>query len=196
MSETPTVQGDALPQAGRRDFLLYATVATATVGTALALWPFVDFMNPSADVLALSTTDVDLAPVTVGQRITVQWRGHPVFIARRTEAEIKAAADVDVQSLRDPQSDADRVVRPEWLIVIGVCTHLGCIPLGQRPSDPRGPFAGWFCPCHGSIYDTSARIRQGPAPKNLYVPHYAFGEADIVHIGVAGGPKAAEREPG
>ena len=191
MAETPTAPTAAVQQPGRRDFLLYATVATATVGTALALWPFIDFMNPSADVLALSTTDVDLAPVKVGQRITVQWRGRPVFVARRTEAEIKAAATVDVQSLRDPQSDADRVLQPQWLVVVGVCTHLGCIPLGQKPTDPRGPYAGWFCPCHGSIYDTSARIRQGPAPKNLYVPHYALAEPNLLHIGVAGGPRAA-----
>jgi ubiquinol-cytochrome c reductase iron-sulfur subunit len=191
MSNSPTAHGDAPSQAGRRDFLLHATVATAAVGTALALWPFIDFMNPSADVLALATTDVDLAPIQVGQRITVVWRGRPVFVARRTDAEIKAAADVDVTSLRDPEPDSDRVVQPQWLIVVGVCTHLGCIPLGQKPTDPRGPFAGWFCPCHGSIYDTSARIRQGPAPKNLLVPHYALAEPNILHIGVAGGPKAA-----
>ena len=191
MPETPLPTGDALLHAGRRDFLLYATVAATAVGTALGLWPFIDFMNPSADVLALSTTDVDLAPIQVGQRISVQWRGRPVFVARRTPDEIKAAAAVDVASLRDPQPDSDRVIDPQWLIVVGVCTHLGCIPLGQKPTDPRGPFKGWFCPCHGSIYDTSARIRQGPAPKNLYVPHYALAEPNLLHIGVAGGPKAA-----
>ncbi len=191
MPETSTAPGDAPLQAGRRDFLLYTTVAMSAVGTALALWPFIDFMNPSADVLALSTTDVDLAPIQVGQRVTVAWRGKPVFVARRTPAEIKAAADVDVQSLRDPQTDAERVVDPQWLVVVGVCTHLGCIPLGQKPADPRGPFGGWFCPCHGSIYDTSARIRHGPAPKNLYIPHYALAAGNVLHLGVAGGPKAA-----
>ncbi len=191
MTDTTPSEPSAPENSGRRDFLLYTTVATAAVGAALALWPFIDFMNPSADVLALSTTDVDLAPIQVGQRVTVKWRGRPVFIARRTEKEIAEDRQVNVASLRDPQTDADRVVDPQWLIVVGVCTHLGCIPLGEKPSDPRGPYGGWFCPCHGSIYDTSARIRQGPAPKNLYVPHYAFIAPHAVQIGAPGGPKAA-----
>ncbi len=126
------------PAQGRRDFLLYATATTAAVGTAFALWPFIDSMNPAADVLAQAKTEVDLAPVVVGQRITAQWRGKPIFIAHRTAAEIAAARSVDVATLRDPQTDADRVVDPDWLIVIGICTHLGCIPLGQKASDPRG----------------------------------------------------------
>ena len=176
---------------GRRDFLVYATIATATVGTALALWPFIDSMNPAADVLAESSTDVDLTPIQVGQRITVKWRGRPVFVVRRTEKEITEALDADVALLRDPQSDVERVLQPQWLIVVGVCTHLGCIPLGQKPTDQRGAFGGWFCPCHGSVYDTSGRIRQGPAPKNLYVPHYAFIGPEAVRIGGTSGPKAA-----
>jgi ubiquinol-cytochrome c reductase iron-sulfur subunit len=125
--------------------------------------------------LAQSTTEVDLAPVQVGQRLTVKWRGKPVFIAHRTPEEIKAAETVDISQLRDPQKDSDRVQKPEWLIIVGVCTHLGCIPLGQKTGDDRGPYGGWFCPCHGSIYDTSGRIRQGPAPLNLWLP----GDADL-----------------
>jgi ubiquinol-cytochrome c reductase iron-sulfur subunit len=190
----PTSPGssDQLSSPGRRDFLVYATSATAAVGTALALWPFIDSMNPSADVLALSKTDIDIASVAVGQRITAQWRGKPIFIAHRTPKEIEEARNVNVASLRDPQTDADRVVDPNWLIVIGICTHLGCIPLGQKASDPRGEWAGWFCPCHGSQYDTSGRIRKGPAPLDLHVPHYDLALAtNKLTIGAKGGPKNA-----
>jgi ubiquinol-cytochrome c reductase iron-sulfur subunit len=154
-------------------------------------WPFMDEMNPSADVLALSTTEVDLSPVAVGQAITVKWRGKPVFIRHRTPDEIKAARSVNVADLRDPQPDEARVQRPEWLIVVGVCTHLGCIPLGQKPSDPHGDYGGWFCPCHGSHYDTSARIRKGPAPRNLVVPDYVFLSDTMVRIGEAAAKGAA-----
>ena len=167
----------------RRDFLLLSAGALGAVGLASALWPFVDSLNPAADTLALSTTEVDLAPVQVGQRLTVAWRGKPVFIDHRPPAEIKAAQDVDVSSLRDPQPDSARVKKPEWLVVVGVCTHLGCIPLGNKPGDDRGPFGGWFCPCHGSKYDTSGRIRQGPAPLNLAVPPYDFTSATAIKIG-------------
>ncbi len=167
----------------RRDFLIYATVSVAAVGTAVAVWPLIDSMNPSADVLALSSIDVDLSPVAEGQRITVAWRGKPVFIAHRTAAEIDAAQKVNVAELRDPQTDAQRAQKPDWLIVIGICTHLGCVPLGQKSGDPRGEFGGWFCPCHGSQYDTSARIRLGPAPLNLAVPDYKFTGAAAVKIG-------------
>ena len=139
----------------RRDFLILTADALGGVGVAGAIWPFIDSLNPARDTLALSTTEVDLAPVQVGQRLTVAWRGKPVFIDHRTPEEIKAAEDVDISDLRDPQTDSDRVKKPEWLIVVGVCTHLGCIPLGQKPGDDRGPYGGWFCPCHGSIYDTS-----------------------------------------
>jgi ubiquinol-cytochrome c reductase iron-sulfur subunit len=167
----------------RRDFLLLSTGALAATGAAIAIWPFVDSLNPARDTLALSTTEVDLSPVQVGQRLTVAWRGKPVFIDHRTPEEIKAAQDVDVASLRDPQPDSARVKKPEWLIVVGVCTHLGCIPLGNKPGDDRGQFGGWFCPCHGSVYDTSARIRQGPAPQNLFVPPYEFTSDTAVKIG-------------
>jgi ubiquinol-cytochrome c reductase iron-sulfur subunit len=133
--------------------------------------------------LALSTTEVDLAPVQVGQRLTVAWRGKPIFIDHRTPEEIKTAENVDVASLRDPQPDSARVKKPEWLVVVGVCTHLGCIPLGQKVGDDRGQYGGWFCPCHGSVYDTSGRIRQGPAPQNLFVPPYDFTADTTIKIG-------------
>ncbi|MGE5548803.1 MAG: ubiquinol-cytochrome c reductase iron-sulfur subunit [Solirubrobacterales bacterium] len=175
--------GDTNEQASRRDFLTYTVVGMGTVGTALALWPFIDSMNPSSDVLALASTDVDLAPIQVGQRITVTWRGKPVFIDHRTPEQIDQARKVVVEDLRDPQADEKRVQKPEWLIMVGVCTHLGCIPLGQKPADPRGDFGGWFCPCHGSHYDTSGRIRKGPAPRNLEIPEYQFTTDTAVRIG-------------
>jgi len=167
----------------RRDFLILTAASLSVVGVAASIWPFVDSLNPAKDTLALSTTEVDLSPIQVGQRLTVAWQGKPVFIDHRPPAEIKATEDVDISTLRDPQKDSDRVQKPEWLIVVGVCTHLGCIPLGQKQGDDRGPFGGWFCPCHGSIYDTSARIRQGPAPLNLLVPPYKFTSDAKITIG-------------
>ncbi len=167
----------------RRDFLLYATTAVGVVGTGIALWPFVHSMNPAADTLALSTTDVDISAIKPGQSVTVVWRGKPVFVRRRTPEEIAAAEQANVSELRDPQKDSDRVKKAEWLILVGVCTHLGCVPLGQKPADPRGEFGGWFCPCHGSHYDTSGRIRKGPAPRNLAVPPYQFTSDTTVRIG-------------
>jgi ubiquinol-cytochrome c reductase iron-sulfur subunit len=167
----------------RRDFLLIATGAVGVVGTALAAWPFIDSMNPAADTLALASTGVDVAPVEVGQRITVVWRGKPVFIDHRPAQEIQAAEAVPLSELVDPQPDSERVQKPEWLVVVGVCTHLGCIPLGQKSGDPRGEYGGWFCPCHGSHYDTSGRIRKGPAPLNLAVPPYEFTGDTIIKIG-------------
>lgn len=167
----------------RRDFLLYATTAVAVAGTGLALWPFVHSMNPAADTLALSTTDVDLAALQPGQAITVVWQGKPVFVRNRTPEEIERSVSEDTADLRDPQKDADRVQKPEWLVLIGVCTHLGCVPLGQKPADPKGDYGGWFCPCHGSHYDTSGRIRKGPAPLNLPVPPYAFTSDTTIRIG-------------
>ena len=154
----------------RRDFLYLTTGAATALGAAAAAWPLIDNMNPSADVLALSSTEVDLSPIEVGQSITVVWQGKPVFIRRRTSEEIAAARADDDADLRDPERDGERAQKREWLIVVGICTHLGCIPLGQKRGDPRGDFGGWFCPCHGSHYDTSGRIRLGPAPRNLEVP--------------------------
>lgn len=165
----------------RRDFLYLAAAGMGAVGAACVAWPLVDTMNPSAEVLALASTEVDLSPIEVGQRITVTWRGNPVFIDHRTPEQIAMAEDVELDALTDPQADADRVVNPEWLVVIGVCTHLGCVPLGQKTGQDRGEFGGWFCPCHGSHYDTSGRIRKGPAPLNLPVPPYEFtGDTSIV----------------
>jgi len=167
----------------RRDFLYLAAGALGAVGTGIAVWPLIDSMNPSAEVLALATTEVDLFPIEEGQRVTVTWRGNPVFIDHRTQKQIAAARDVVLEELPDPQADEDRVQRPEWLVMVGVCTHLGCIPLGQNPGQSRGEFGGWFCPCHGSVFDTSGRIRSGPAPRNLEVPAYTFLEDDKIRIG-------------
>lgn len=159
----------------RRDFLYVATGMAAVVGSAATLWPFIDSMRPSADVGARAAIEIDLSSIEPGQRVTIKWRGRPVFIVHRTEALIEQArADDANPDLIDPAADSDRVQRPEWLVVVGVCTHLGCIPLGQQDGDPRGPYSGWFCPCHGSIYDSAGRVRKGPAPRNLDVPPYAF----------------------
>ncbi len=178
MSETETEDGGT-----RRDFLYLAAGAVGTVGAALAAWPFVDQMNPSADVLALSSIEVDISAIEEGQSVTVKWRKMPVFIRHRTAEEIAAAQNVALNDLPDPQADADRVQKPEWLIMVGVCTHLGCIPKGQKPGDRTGDYGGWLCPCHGSHYDTSGRIRKGPAPANLEVPEYTFLEEALVKIG-------------
>ena len=167
----------------RRDFLLISTIAVGAVGAGLAAWPFIDVMNPAADTLALSTTEVDLEPIEEGMSITVVWRGRPVFIRYRTAAEIKEAEAVSMDDLIDPEADKDRVQKPQWLIMVGICTHLGCIPLGQKSNDPKGEYGGWFCPCHGSHYDTSGRIRKGPAPKNLVVPAYQFLTDTTIRIG-------------
>lgn len=179
----PGDTGPAEQEETRRDFLYLATGTIAAAGTAAAVWPLIDSMNPSADILALSSFEVDVEPIAVGQRITVKWRGQPVFISHRTPEEIAKAKADDRADLRDPEPDKARVQRKEWLIVVGVCTHLGCIPLGQNAADPRGQWDGWFCPCHGSHYDTSGRIRKGPAPKNLIVPRYVFPDETMVLIG-------------
>ncbi|MDD3019672.1 MAG: ubiquinol-cytochrome c reductase iron-sulfur subunit [Alphaproteobacteria bacterium] len=183
--QTPRTESQCCSHEGesRRDFLFMAAGAMAAVGTGSVVWPFIHQMNPAADTLALSTTEVDLSAVEVGQSVTVMWRGKPVFIRHRTEKEIQDSKDVDVASLRDKQTDADRAKIPEWLIVIGVCTHLGCVPLGQKQGDERGEYDGWFCPCHGSVYDTSGRIRKGPAPTNLEIPTYTFLSDTLVRIG-------------
>jgi ubiquinol-cytochrome c reductase iron-sulfur subunit len=169
--------------ATRRDFLYLTTGFIGAIGVAAAVWPLVNSMNPSAEVLALASTEVDLSPVEEGQSITVTWRGNPVFIRRRTAAEIAAAQDVDLATLPDPETDEARAPIPEWLIIIGVCTHLGCVPLGQKVGENRGDWDGWFCPCHGSHYDTSGRIRKGPAPTNLPVPPYEFLDDTKILIG-------------
>ena len=164
----------------RRDFIVLTAAAMTAVGTAIALWPFIKSLNPSADVLALSSIEVDLAPIPPGGSIKVMWRGNPIFIRNRTLEEISSAKAVPLTELRDPQSDAERTKsgHENWLIMVGVCTHLGCIPLGQQ-----GDYNGWFCPCHGSHYDTSGRIRKGPAPLNLAIPEYVFLNDTKIKIG-------------
>jgi ubiquinol-cytochrome c reductase iron-sulfur subunit len=169
----------------KRDFLKLVTGSAVAIGVGAIVWPFIDSMSPAKDVLALSSIEVDLAPVQEGQAVTVVWRGKPIFVRNRTADEIKSAEDTPLNQLIDPQSDADRVKagKEKWLVVIGICTHLGCVPLGNKPSDPRGDFGGWFCPCHGSQYDTSGRVRHGPAPANLGLPPYAFTGDTKIKIG-------------
>jgi ubiquinol-cytochrome c reductase iron-sulfur subunit len=185
----------------RRDFIHIFAAATAAVGAGAVAWPLISQMNPDASVLALSTKEVDLSAVSVGQAIKVVWQGKPIFIRHRTEEEIREAEETPISALKDPivrnenlpGSDAATdaavvtstggVARPEWLIVIGICTHLGCIPLGTSPGENRGDYNGWFCPCHGSHYDLAGRIRKGPAPENLLVPPYQYVSDTVVKIG-------------
>ena len=167
----------------KRDFLFMTTAGLAVAGGAVTVFSLIDTMNPAKDVLALSTTEVDLAPIEEGQSLTVMWRGKPIFIRHRTSEEIRTANDASVNELNHMESDESRVKNPKWLVVVGVCTHLGCVPLGQKVGDNKGEFGGWFCPCHGSHYDTSGRIRKGPAPLNLEVPPYDFVSDEIIKIG-------------
>ena len=167
----------------RRDFLYLSSISIGGVGIAAFMWPFLKSMNPAEDTLALGSTEVDLSNISVGQSKTVKWRGKPIFIRRRTQEEISAANRVDVAVLRDPMSDKDRVQKEEWLVLEGICTHLGCVPLGQKMTDTKGEYNGWFCPCHGSHYDISGRIRKGPAPTNLEIPPYEFASDTIIKIG-------------
>ena len=167
----------------KRDFLFLTTTGLALAGGAISAWTLIDTMNPAKDVLALSSTEVDLSPIEVGQSLTVMWRGKPIFIKHRTDSEIEEAKIVNFAELKHKDDDKNRVKKDKWLVVIGVCTHLGCVPLGQKMGDSKGEFGGWFCPCHGSHYDTSGRIRKGPAPLNLDIPPYEFVSEDIIKIG-------------
>ena len=185
------------PDATRRDFLSVAALSFAGVGGAISLWPFIQQMNPDASTQALASTEVDLTPIKEGQAITVMWRGKPVFIRNRTKDEIAQAAAAKATELVDLSArngalaekaaadDANRVKKGKenWLVLVGICTHLGCIPKGQSIADQKGEFGGWFCPCHGSHYDTSGRVRKGPAPKNLEVPTYEFVSDTKIKIG-------------
>jgi ubiquinol-cytochrome c reductase iron-sulfur subunit len=189
-----TTVNDLHGDVSRRDFITLTSAAFAAVGAAGALWPLIDQMNPDASALSLAAIEVDLAPIQVGQAVTVLWRGKPIFIRRRTADEIKQAQETPLTALKDPYAevngapsdlpatDANRTKpgKEQWLVAIGICTHLGCVPKGQSAADDKGLYGGWFCPCHGSMYDTAGRIRQGPAPRNLDIPPYAFiGDAKI-----------------
>ncbi len=164
----------------RREFIHIATGAVGAVGVGAVAWPLVDQMNPDASVKALAQVEVDISKIQKGQEVTVMWRGKPIFIRRRTDDEVKKARDVKLDSLKDPEKDEVRVKKgkDEWLVMLGVCTHLGCVPLKQK-----GDFGGWFCPCHGSHYDISGRIRKGPAPKNMDIPKYEFVSDSKIVIG-------------
>ena len=162
----------------RRDFIVTATAAAGAVGVGAAIWPLVDQMNPDSSVKALATTEVDLSQIEPGKSITVLWRGKPVFIKRRTPEEIADARKVNLSELKHPEKDEDRAKNSEWLVMLGICTHLGCVPLADK-----GEYNGWFCPCHGSHYDTSGRIRKGPAPVNMEIPKYEFVNNNTIKIG-------------
>ena len=170
---------------GRRDFINIAAVSAAGVGAVATLYPLVNQMNPSADVLALASIEVDVSDIQPGQAIKTIFRKQPLFIRHLTPAEIQAANAVPVSELRDPQTLAERTAegKPQWLITMGVCTHLGCVPLGAAEGEIKGDNGGYFCPCHGSHYDTAGRIRKGPAPKNLEVPVYSFKTDTVVTVG-------------
>jgi ubiquinol-cytochrome c reductase iron-sulfur subunit len=179
----------------RRDFLYVASGAMGAVGVAAAAWPFIDQMNPSSAALALASIEVDLSPIQVGQQVIFKYRGQPLFVRRRTPKEIEEARAVPVSALPDPvarnlnlsdsaeATDADRVIKPEWLVLVGVCTHLGCTPTVSTPQMPQGDYGGWLCHCHGSQYDTAGRIRKGPAPQNLLVPTYKFLSDTRIKVG-------------
>jgi ubiquinol-cytochrome c reductase iron-sulfur subunit len=179
----------------RRDFLYVASGAMGAVGAAAALWPFIDQMNPSAAALALASIEADISAIVPGQQVVVKWRGHPLFLRRRTPAEISAATAVDVSSLPDPlanndalpdsapATDANRAIKSDMLVLIGVCTHLGCTPTVSTPAAPQGDYGGWLCHCHGSQYDTAGRIRKGPAPRNLEVPPYSYLTNTRIKVG-------------
>ena len=181
----------------RRDFIFISATAFAAVGAAAALWPAIDQMNPDAKALSTATLELDLSPIQAGQAVTLLWRGKPIFIRHRTPAEIARAQATPITDLKDPfaqvlgapgdlpAADANRTKpgKENWLVLIGICTHLGCVPKGQTPGDPRGPYGGWFCVCHGSVYDTAGRIRQGPAPRNLDIPPYEFIADTKIRIG-------------
>ena len=162
----------------RRDFLFTASYTVGAIGLGATVWPFIDQMNPDKSVKALASTEVDLSQIEPGKAITVLWRGKPVFIKRRTPEEIAEAKTVKLEDLKHPEKDEDRVKKEEWLVMLGICTHLGCVPLSNK-----GEYNGWFCPCHGSHYDTSGRIRKGPAPTNMEVPNYEFVDNNTIKIG-------------
>lgn len=178
--QSTTPEQEKVKDENRRKILTGTAYTAAGIGAACAILPFVDSMNPSKDVAALASVDVDISNIKVGEAKKVMWRGKPVSIKRRTQKEIDEANKVELSELRDPEKDSDRVKagKEEWLVTIEICTHLGCIPIVGE-----GEYKGWFCPCHGSVYDTSARIRKGPAPKNLAIPPYEFVSDTLIKIG-------------
>ncbi len=183
--ETPEPSGRDPHDPRRRDFINIAAVSFAGVGAVAIVLPLINQMNPSADVLAQSTTEIDLSKILPGQAIKTSFRKQPLFVRNLTPAEIAAADAVPLGELRDPQTLEQRTKagKKNWLITLGVCTHLGCVPLGAGEGENKGPFGGYFCPCHGSAYDTAARIRKGPAPTNLHVPDYSFNSDTVVTVG-------------
>jgi ubiquinol-cytochrome c reductase iron-sulfur subunit len=183
MAAEPVQVSGATDGESRRDFLGVVAWSGLGIGALAVAWPLINSMNPSADVLALASTSVDISGIDVGMGVVVMWRGKPVFIRHRTAEEISAAEEMDISQLRDPEPDSARVQRSEWLIIVGVCPHLGCVPSGTKPTDNRGEYGGWFCPCHGSVFDTSGRIRHGPSPTNMVVPEYTFETDTRVVIG-------------
>ena len=185
-SETKKTRAVKRPEdPGRRDFIVIATNAMAGLGAVAVAWPLIDQMNPAADTLALANIEVDVSKIVEGQSITVKWRGKPVFIRHRTEDEIERASAADLGSLRHPESDEKRAEKPNYLVLVGVCTHLGCVPLGQKTGEVRGDYDGWFCPCHGSKFDLAGRVYKGvPAADNLIIPPYSFEGDNVLVIGV------------
>ena len=173
------------PQATKRDFLKLVATAGAAIGVGAIAWPLIDSMNPASDVLALAAVEIDISAITVGMGITAVWRGKPIFVRHRTADEIKTVEAVPLNQLIEPATDQSRIKEghAQWIVLIGICTHLGCVPLGNKPTDPRGDYGGWFCPCHGSQYDVSGRVRHGPAPANLNLPPYAFESDTKLKIG-------------
>ena len=183
------------PEPTRRDFLYIATGAAGAVGAAFAAWPFIDQMNPTSAVLAMASIEADISSIQLGQQVVFKWRGHPLFVRRRTPKEIAEARAVSMSDLPDPlarnanlpesapATDANREIKSEWLVLVGVCTHLGCTPTVSTPSAPEGEYGGWLCHCHGSQYDTAGRIRKGPAPRNLEVPPYSFLSDTRIKVG-------------
>jgi len=180
--DTPVEEGET-PQETRRDFLQMSGAAMGAIGAACFAAPLVNSLNPAKDTLALATIEVDVSNIAPGQSTTEMWQGKPVFIKHRTAEQIAQAKTDDAAALIDTELDGDRVQKDEWLVVVGICTHLGCIPSGQKMTEAHGDYKGWFCPCHGSHYDTSGRIRKGPAPKNLAVPPYEFISDTLIKIG-------------
>ena len=165
-------------KSNRRDFIFTASYTVGAIGIGATIWPLIDQMNPDSSVKALASTEVDISQIEPGKSVTVLWRGKPVFIKRRTQEEIAEAQSVSLDDLPHPEKDQDRVKNPEWLVMLGICTHRGCVPLSDK-----GEYNGWFCPCHGSHYDTSGRIRKGPAPTNMEIPKYAFVDDNTIKIG-------------